>query len=791
MSSSQVYHKILKEINDMPEKELLKQNGYYNLLDSIAMSMLKKGERPIHLSCSSTDSMDTGCTDGSVIMINTWSPIVLSVEKMDEFIKNGKKPNWASVLPEKYNVRHLMYLCNVGTVAHEFGHVMYTDFKLLNEIREKAYNGKFKGCASEEKLAKLYNMPQFKDIVVRNIFDLINIIEDCYIENCLCLEYPKQGNVVRGLETGNLMKFFMSSSITSLEERIVKGKALLSDAFLWMLQIKNCLGYTPKNYEKASGQVHEILDEALKKADSYCQSYKISSLNHENEIYNLIDILASLYPDPDIMQALANANGKGEGEGEGEKGEGESDENQSNQSNGQDNNVQSKGNGKNQNQQSQGGNGNSQDSQSQDDDGDGSSDDQNQKGKSEDGTEETKEDEGDGKGEDDKKSKEDIINGQKGNSETEKTSKDLKKDSGQSSDERFSQSHNKARRDPSRTASEADQKEADEAKELAKANNTQDEDISKELAKEAADEQKSASQSEELQKQYNTLEEKGDLIRGSCCSTDVRRIKADDSIYSKDEYDEYYRKIEKTAKSCVRKVGQILEKREFDEEENGFVQGFKFNAHEAYRRDKKVFSRELVPDSKPDVAFTIMIDESGSMSGRKNEKAIETAILFDEISRKLDIPTQIVGHTAYFGPIVKVYRNFDSNEKEKYALTNIDASGGNVDTVVLSGLCEQMLSRPEDKKVVIVISDGEPCRYSEETRTEFGGVPFKDLNDYEREELNACVRYYRKKGVKIIGIAIDSAKKIKDIYEDGFLDCTSLNKLPVEMVKIFKRYVLK
>ncbi len=730
LSSSQVYRKILKEINEMPEKELLKQNGYYNLLDAVAVSMLKKGESPIHLTCSSTDTNDTGCTDGSVIMINTWSPIVLAVQKMDEFVKSGKSPKWATVLPEKYNVRYLMYLCNVGTVAHEFGHVMYTDFALLNKIKEKIYGGNFTGCKEEEKLSKLYAMPQFKNMVVQNIFDLINIIEDCYIENCLCLEYPKQGNVVRGLETGNLMKFFMSSSITTLEKNVEEGKTLLPDAFLWMLQIQNCLGYIPKYYDEAKGPIHEILDKTLKIAKKDCENYKLSSANHENEVYSLIDILAGLYPDPEIAQSMMDA--MGEGEGEGGQGQGEGDDTSSN---------------------------NSDDSGSAGSNGG-------------------------------QKSKEDIINSQRNNSDTEKSSKDLKKDSGQSNDDKFNRNNSRAKRNPSATKSEANQTEADKAKELAKSNTVQDEDISKELAKEVTQEVKAAAQSAGLQKTYQELERKG-LVRSAGQSTKVETVEVHGN-YEKALYNEYYRDIEKTAKACIRKVGQILEKREFDEEENGFVQGFKFNAHEAYRKDKKVFSRELVPDSMPDVAFTIMVDESGSMCGKKNEKAKETAILFDEISRGLNIPTQIVGHTEYGHPIAKSYRNFETNDKEKYSLVKIDARGGNIDTIILSGLCEQMLSRPEDKKVVIIISDGEPCGfYSENKPNNFRGVPFKEFDDYEMEELNACVRFYRKKGIKIIGIAIDDAENIKKIYEDGFLDCTNLEKLPLEMVKIFKRYVLK
>lgn len=744
LTSSQTYYKILKGINDMPEKELLKQEGYYNLLDTVAVSMLRKGEKPIHLVCSSTESNATGCTDGTSIYINTWSPIVLDVEKMDEYIKTDGSDDWAALLPKKYNVRHLMYLVNIGTTAHEFGHVMYTDFNELNRMKERFIRGSFVGCANREKLERLAGDYRFANPLVNGIFDLMNIVEDCYIENCLCLDYSRQGNVVRGLETGNLIKFFSSMSTVELEKRIEEGQMLLSDAFNWLLQIRDCLGYEPKDYKKASGYIHDMLTEALDRALPICKSYKESSHNHEEEIYQLIDIFSELFPDPEILNQLQSQEGEG-----GQSGE-----------SGEDNEDQQSGNGGN---------------------GGDSNDDSNNENQ---------------------KKCQQLVNCQIDSKEHEEAREEAKKNSGQSSDDMFGRAGGSAKRNPTKENSEAEQEavqaEADKAREAAKSNSVEDEDIAKEIAKEILEEIKAKVQASELQDEYDRAAQEV-LHTVGCDDARVTRETVKATPQMKKAYDDIYKNVEKTAKTCVRKVSQILDKREFDEEESGFVQGFKFNAHEAYRKDRKVFSRQLEPDSKPDVAFSIMVDESGSMWwNNKCQKAREAAILFDAISRGLDIPTQIVGHTEDYHPIAKLYRNFDSSEKEKYALTQITADGGNIDTVILTGLCEQILARPEEKKVVIVISDGAPCRIENGIDKEsFNGVRLKDqLNcrrgmDYASRELNACVRYYRKKGVKIIGIAVDELEDIRGIYEEGTLDCTDLNKLPNELVKIFKRYVLK
>lgn len=748
LTSSQAYHKILKDVNSMPERDLLKQEGYYNLLDSVAVSMLRKGEKPIHLQCSSTKSNETGCTDGNNIFINTWSPIVLKVEEMDKYIRKGGSDDWASLLPKNYNVRHLMYLVNIGTVAHEFGHVMYTDFTSLNSMKERFARGSFVGCANKDKLEKLASDYRFSNPLIHGIFDLINIVEDCYIENCLCLDYPRRGNVVRGLETGNLIKFFTSISTVELEDKVMSGHMLLSDAFNWLLQIRDCLGYEPKDYARCVGPIHEILSEVLDRALPICESYKTSSHNHEDEIYQLVDIFSELFPDPEILDQMM---GEGEGEGEQSNESGNSNQQQNGGGNGQDN-------------KNGGSNSNSGNSEEQ-------------------------------------KKRQEIMKAQQASAEHDKAREEARENSGQSNDSMFARARGSAKRNPTRDnsaeAQEEAQAEANEARQSAKNNSVVDEDIAKEIAEEILAEQKANAQASELQSQYERTRKL--LHTESYPSARVTKMRMKGTPDMKRAYDDIYRNVDKTAKTCIRKVSQILDKREYEEEESGFVQGFKFNAHEAYRRDRKCFSKQIVPDSKPDVSFSIMVDESGSMNcDHKYLRAREAAILFDAISRGLDIPAQIIGHTTSgYHPIVKLYRNFDSDEKEKYALTQIEADSGNVDTVILTGLCEQMLERPEEKKVVIVISDGAPCALTGDEKASFNGTPIRREVDgyrggnYASRELNACVRHYRKKGVKIIGIAIDDLEDIKGIYEEGTLDCTDLDKLPNELVKIFKRYVLK
>lgn len=729
MNSSKVYRHILSDLNNMDVKTLASQKGYYDLLERIGVSMLRKGEKSIYPMFFSEDSDLTGCTDGDTIRINTWSPMSLGVLNFKKYLESGAHDTWAKQLPTICNEVQMMYLVNIGLLVHEFGHVLYTNFHQLNKLRRELCDGNFKECVEKEKLEKIYNSP-FKSSLQQAIGFLVNAIEDGYIENCLALEYPETGNVCRGLQNTRNMLFFCSDSWQKQEAMIENGDALLVNIFLNGVLLKCTRGYTPKEYEKCNGLIHEIIDDALAKAQPIVDDYKKSSLHHEKDIYELMDIIAGLYPDNCDQQQE-------------QSGDGEGDSSQNSQGN------SNSGNNKNQ-------------------------------------------------------SKEDVINNQKPpvqseNSEGQESSNKSSNSTGgmmtniDNLDEHINRT---ARRDPTRHSNETQeemQKNAEKAMGNASKNFTED-NFLKKIAQSLTEQDSSEKQTSELQKMYDSESVHGYFKREHYDSAEV--VSSDNLKGDKNTYDEIYKNIQKTSKACSKKVKQLLSCKEFDDEDDGYAFGTKIVSRDVYRKDKKCFSKELIPDSVPDVAFTIMVDESGSMYGEKIRKAREAAILFDDICTEVKIPTRIVGHTTGHYGRTKVinYRNFKSNGSEKISLSNISAQSGNVDTLVLTGLCEEMLKRPEDKKVVIVISDGAPCGFGD-SNDNFKGVPYKRLNCYcqdeDMQQLNACVRYYRKKGIKIIGVCLDDSEAIKAIYEDGTLDCTNLSKLPNELVKIFKKYVLR
>lgn len=769
LNSSAIYHRILKGLNDMSLRDLMASPGYFALLEQIGISMLKQGET-IYPYFYAREEGDTGCTDGQSIWINTWSPMSLKVEEFNDELVKINKPSWFSQLPSSCSIQQMSYLVNVGLLCHEFGHVLYSNFKEYETQLNETLTGKFNGCKEEQQLKKLLKS-SFKESLLNNIRFIANSVEDGYIENCLAMEYPNNGIVVRGLQNARDMLFYSSPSLLEQERMIENGEIDIPTVFCnWLLLVVR--GFEPKDIGKCKGKLHEFISEAIENAKPFVDDYIKSSKNHYKDLAALFDILSTLYPEP--------RKNKNSNNGEGEEGEKQNQSNNSemgsNKQEEQKESNDSSGSNNNSSQETKDSNGGSSNTNNSSSNSGSSS---NQKENSN----------------EDLKNNQSPSNSEKVNNERRKMGMNEKEFEGRNGCE----ANHSPLRNPYRENEEDElakkQEAADRAMQSAKKSNDQtplNEDVLRKLAKQLLEKEVANKQKEELKECFEGIS--GYFEREECKITEISQVKSDAG--DKVAYDKIYDYLKPTVKACVRKINQILKKREYDDEDTGFSFGQRLVGREVYRQDKKCFSRELCPDNEPDVVFSIMVDQSGSMGGNKIETAKRTTILFDAVARELGIPTRIIGHTTDGTAVVYNYRNYETNDKEKYSLTNIRAYAGNVDTLILTGLCEDLLKRKEENKVMIVISDGAPCSFSSSyQKGNYKGVPFKKLNcrqdDAEMRELNACVRYYRKKGVKVIGVAIDEADAIKGIYEEGTLDCTNLSKLPTGMLKLFKKYVLK
>jgi hypothetical protein len=195
-----------------------------------------------------------------------------------------------------------------------------------------------------------------------------------------------------------------------------------------------------------------------------------------------------------------------------------------------------------------------------------------------------------------------------------------------------------------------------------------------------------------------------------------------------------------------------------------------------YKYDPNIFYNNTYKTLESDLAFGIILDESGSMSGRGIKDGRTTMVVLHETLKALGINHSIIGHTSdgkHHSEITR-YQAFKEDKTYKicknYALITTEAKSGNCDSGALYYM-EKALSRVRNKdKICLIFSDGAP--------TECTGT-----------ELKEQVAHMERNGIKVIGIGINFASISK--YYKEYANGRNLADMLNIVAKILEEYVLK
>ena len=208
--------------------------------------------------------------------------------------------------------------------------------------------------------------------------------------------------------------------------------------------------------------------------------------------------------------------------------------------------------------------------------------------------------------------------------------------------------------------------------------------------------------------------------------------------------------------------------------------GRRLDAHALCRNDGKVFYKNALPNEIPQMAVALLLDESGSMgSYDRCTYARASAIILYDFCQSLHIPITVYGHSTMHGDVALYsYAEFETiDSNDKYRMMDIAARSDNRDGAALRYVAERLDRRPEEVKILLLVSDGQPaaCGY-------YGSAAEEDLRGIKQE--------YRRKGILFIAAAIGSDKQnIERIYGDAFMDITDLNQLPIKLTAAVKRHM--
>jgi uncharacterized protein with von Willebrand factor type A (vWA) domain len=188
-------------------------------------------------------------------------------------------------------------------------------------------------------------------------------------------------------------------------------------------------------------------------------------------------------------------------------------------------------------------------------------------------------------------------------------------------------------------------------------------------------------------------------------------------------YDRAHARVAEQIERLTRHLDEVLRPRKRLNERSGYPSGrhvdlrklMQFEADP--RRYSELWVRSTIPDRR-DVAMTLLVDLSGSMSGDKIESALLGTILLAETLDRLSVSFAVIGFQDVLVPLRRFDQPFDEAARQAIAEMPQEVGacrhgGNNMPSYNDDGPCvleaaEDLLNQSATERVLIVVSDGLP-----------------------------------------------------------------------------------
>ncbi len=166
-------------------------------------------------------------------------------------------------------------------------------------------------------------------------------------------------------------------------------------------------------------------------------------------------------------------------------------------------------------------------------------------------------------------------------------------------------------------------------------------------------------------------------------------------------------------------------------------------------RDTKLFVRELRKNTS-EFAVHVLIDASGSQRRRQSLVALQGYIISEALSNA-GIPHRVMGFCTFWDyTVMQRYRDYDDPREANQRIFEFHASSNNRDGLAIRAAAASLQERPEENKVLIVLSDGRPNDIIVNRPNSRNPMPYS--GDYAVRDTAAEVRKVRAMGISVLGV---------------------------------------
>lgn len=203
--------------------------------------------------------------------------------------------------------------------------------------------------------------------------------------------------------------------------------------------------------------------------------------------------------------------------------------------------------------------------------------------------------------------------------------------------------------------------------------------------------------------------------------------------------------------------------------------------------EANLFRRDLKADAS-DFVVDVLIDASGSQMSRQGEVALQAYIISEALSN-VEFPHRVMSFCTFWDyTILHRFREYDDPRTANENIFNYVTSSNNRDGLAIRTVGQSLLTRPEEKKILIILSDGKPYDVIVNRPNARNPQPYQ--GKYAVNDTATEVRRLRSQGVSVLGVFAGEEKDLateKKIFGKDFAYIRDI----VNFSKIVGRYLTK
>ena len=185
-------------------------------------------------------------------------------------------------------------------------------------------------------------------------------------------------------------------------------------------------------------------------------------------------------------------------------------------------------------------------------------------------------------------------------------------------------------------------------------------------------------------------------------------------------------------------------------------------------READLFKRVLRGDNT-DFAVDVLIDASGSQMSRQGDVALQAYMISSALSN-VEIPHRVMSYCTFWDhTIMHRFREYDDPVAADENIFNYVTSSNNRDGLAIKAAGYGLLQREEEKKILIILSDGRPYDVIINRPNAKNPAPYH--GKYAIADTATEIRRLRSQGVSVLGVFAGEEKDLaaeKKIFGKDF-----------------------